>query len=128
MHPVREPPLERISMLSIRLALQQMCEQFLLYCYNPIMKLTKVLYSVCMSFYHTLIILQDNLVRDRAMEHDDTYYLWVMRYLQNVLILTDCDKNDFIGFLWSLIGIISSAWMLLERRLLFQHFTIFCHL
>ena len=72
--------------------------------------------------------LQDNLVRDKAMEHDDTYYLWVMRYLQNALVLTDCGKNDFVDFLWSLIGIISSVWMLSERRLLFQHFTIFCRL
>ena len=62
------------------------------------------------------------------MEHDDTYYLWVMRYLQNALILTDCYKNDFVGFLWNLIGIISSVWMLLKRRLLFQHCTIFCRL
>ena len=43
MRPVCDPPLERMSTLSIRLALQQMCVQFLQCCYNPIMKLTKVL-------------------------------------------------------------------------------------
>ena len=44
MRPVCDPPLERMSTLSIRLALQQMCVQFLQCCYNPIMKLTKVLW------------------------------------------------------------------------------------
>ena len=44
MQPVRNPPIERMSTLSIRLSLQQMCVQFLQCCYNPIMKLTKVLW------------------------------------------------------------------------------------
>jgi len=47
MRPVRDPPVERMSTLSIRLALQQMCVQFLQCCYNPIMKLTKVCVVFC---------------------------------------------------------------------------------
>jgi len=44
MRPVHDPPIKLMSTLSIRLALQQMCVQFLQSSYNPIMKLTKVLW------------------------------------------------------------------------------------
>ena len=47
---------------SVRMALKEFCVQFLECCYNPIMRVVK-----------------DNIQHQRAMENDDTYYLWAVR-------------------------------------------------
>lgn len=60
------PPEMCIQTLSFRLlfslALKDFCVQFLECCYNPIMRVAK-----------------DNIQHQRAMENDDTYYLWAVR-------------------------------------------------
>ena len=48
--------------LLFSLALKDFCVQFLECCYNPIMRVAK-----------------DNIQHQRAMENDDTYYLWAVR-------------------------------------------------
>eukprot|EP00058_Branchiostoma_floridae_P012613 XP_002598101.1 hypothetical protein BRAFLDRAFT_124290 [Branchiostoma floridae] len=53
----------RRSTLSIRLFLKQFCEDFLENCYNGLMRTVK-----------------DNLVRMKTQDHDETYYLWAMRF------------------------------------------------
>ena len=54
------------------LALKDFCTQFLECCYNPIMRVVK-----------------DNIQHQRAMENDDTYYLWAVRY--DGLVITSPD-------------------------------------
>ncbi|XP_067687307.1 protein timeless homolog [Haliotis asinina] len=61
--PIKDVEVKRRSTLSIRLSLKEFCIQFLENAYNPLM------YSV-----------KDNLVRERTQEHDETYYLWAMRF------------------------------------------------
>ncbi|XP_046584148.1 LOW QUALITY PROTEIN: protein timeless homolog [Haliotis rubra] len=61
--PIKDVEVKRRSTLSIRLSLKEFCIQFLENAYNPLM------YAV-----------KDNLVRERTQEHDETYYLWAMRF------------------------------------------------
>lgn len=61
--PIKEQELTRRSTLSIRLGLKEFCVQFLESCYNPLM------YAV-----------KDILNREKAQDHDETYYLWSMRF------------------------------------------------
>ncbi|KAL5009791.1 hypothetical protein ScPMuIL_012096 [Solemya velum] len=61
--PIKDQEVVRRSMLSIRLSLKEFCVQFLENCYNPLM------YAV-----------KDILNREKSQEHDETYYLWSMRF------------------------------------------------
>lgn len=61
--PVPDLPKKRLSTYSIRMALKEFCIQFLECCYNPILRVVK-----------------DNIQHQRAMENDDTYYLWAVRF------------------------------------------------
>ncbi|XP_064594960.1 protein timeless homolog [Liolophura sinensis] len=60
---IKDVELVRRSTLSIRLALKDFCVQFLENCYNPLMRAVK-----------------DSLVREHTQEHDETYYMWAMRF------------------------------------------------
>ncbi|XP_066299874.1 protein timeless homolog isoform X1 [Branchiostoma lanceolatum] len=61
--PMKDGDTTRRSTLSIRLFLKQFCEDFLENCYNGLMRTVK-----------------DNLVRMKTQDHDETYYLWAMRF------------------------------------------------
>ncbi|XP_060554622.1 protein timeless homolog [Ruditapes philippinarum] len=61
--PIIDRDVKRRSTLSIRLGLKEFCIQFLENCYNPLM------YAV-----------KDILNREKSQEHDETYYLWAMRF------------------------------------------------
>ncbi|XP_053408285.1 protein timeless homolog isoform X2 [Mercenaria mercenaria] len=61
--PIIDREVKRRSTLSIRLGLKEFCIQFLENCYNPLM------YAV-----------KDILNREKSQEHDETYYLWAMRF------------------------------------------------
>ncbi|XP_078660707.1 protein timeless homolog isoform X2 [Branchiostoma floridae x Branchiostoma belcheri] len=61
--PMKDGDGTRRSTLSIRLFLKQFCEDFLENCYNGLMRTVK-----------------DNLVRMKTQDHDETYYLWAMRF------------------------------------------------
>ncbi|XP_060068073.1 protein timeless homolog [Ylistrum balloti] len=61
--PIKDKDLLRRSTLSIRLGLKEFCVQFLENCYNPLM------YAV-----------KDILNHERTQEHDETYYLWAIRF------------------------------------------------
>ncbi|KAL3836515.1 hypothetical protein ACJMK2_021941 [Sinanodonta woodiana] len=61
--PLKEKELIRRSTLSIRLSLKEFCIQFLENCYNPLM------YTV-----------KDLLNHEKTQDHDETYYLWAMRF------------------------------------------------
>ncbi|XP_061179569.1 protein timeless homolog [Saccostrea echinata] len=61
--PIKDQEVTRRSTLSIRLGLKEFCVQFLESCYNPLM------YAV-----------KDILNREKAQDHDETYYLWSMRF------------------------------------------------
>ncbi|KAK2177430.1 hypothetical protein NP493_598g01011 [Ridgeia piscesae] len=61
--PITEVELTRRSTLSIRAFLREFCVQLLENCYNPLM------YAV-----------KDVLVRSKAQENDETYYLWATRF------------------------------------------------
>ncbi|KAH3702538.1 hypothetical protein DPMN_077562, partial [Dreissena polymorpha] len=61
--PLIDREVKRRSTLSIRLGLKEFCVQFLENCYNPLM------YAV-----------KDVLNREKSQEHDETYYLWAMRF------------------------------------------------
>ncbi|KAI0224465.1 hypothetical protein LSAT2_024533 [Lamellibrachia satsuma] len=61
--PITTVELTRRSTLSIRVFLREFCVQLLENCYNPLM------YAV-----------KDILVRSKAQENDETYYLWAMRF------------------------------------------------
>nr|CAI5845783.1 unnamed protein product [Callosobruchus analis] len=54
---------ERRSAFAIRLFLKDFCAEFLNGAYNTVMNHVK-----------------DNLVRNRAQQHDESYYLWAMRF------------------------------------------------
>ncbi|KAJ7317842.1 hypothetical protein JRQ81_004004, partial [Phrynocephalus forsythii] len=53
----------RRSALNVRLFLKEFCVEFLENCYNRIMYLVK-----------------DHLIREKAQQHDETYYLWAMAF------------------------------------------------
>ncbi|XP_076063170.1 protein timeless homolog isoform X1 [Oratosquilla oratoria] len=61
--PLKDQGCTRRSTLAIRLFLQELCFEFLKGAYNSIM-----------------YIVKDNLNRARAQEHDETYYLWAMKF------------------------------------------------
>ncbi|KAL4229318.1 hypothetical protein ACF0H5_012360 [Mactra antiquata] len=61
--PLIEREVTRRSTLSIRMGLKEFCIQFLENCYNPLM------YAV-----------KDVLNREKSQEHDETYYLWSIRF------------------------------------------------
>ncbi|KAJ3665888.1 hypothetical protein Zmor_001353 [Zophobas morio] len=61
--PVQSSTFERRSAFSIRLFLKEFCVEFLNGAYNTLM-------------YH----VKDNLVRARAQAHDESYYLWALRF------------------------------------------------
>ncbi|KAK3876876.1 hypothetical protein Pcinc_018372 [Petrolisthes cinctipes] len=61
--PMKDADITRRSTLAIRLMLQEFCIEFLNGAYNSIM-----------------YIVKDNLSRARAQEHDESYYLWAMRF------------------------------------------------
>ncbi|XP_045618399.2 protein timeless homolog [Procambarus clarkii] len=61
--PMRESSTTRRSTLAIRLFLQEFCIEFLNGAYNSIM-----------------YIVKDNLNRARAQEHDESYYLWAIKF------------------------------------------------
>ncbi|XP_052803681.1 protein timeless homolog isoform X2 [Mya arenaria] len=61
--PIIDREVKRRSTLSIRLGLREFCIQFLENCYNPLM------YAV-----------KDVLNREKSQEHDETYYLWAIRF------------------------------------------------
>ncbi|XP_009464552.1 PREDICTED: protein timeless homolog, partial [Nipponia nippon] len=59
--PETEPP--RRSARNVRLFLRRFCQDFLEGCYNRLMLLVK-----------------DQLVREKAQQHDETYYLWATAF------------------------------------------------
>uniref|UniRef100_T1IWD6 Timeless N-terminal domain-containing protein n=1 Tax=Strigamia maritima TaxID=126957 RepID=T1IWD6_STRMM len=59
----QETDIFRTSTLHIRLFLKEFCTTFLNTAYNSIMNVVK-----------------DNLVRQKVEEHDETYYMWTMRF------------------------------------------------
>ena len=61
--PIKDVEVVRRSTLSIRLCLKEFCVQFLENCYNRLMSSVK-----------------DNLVREKAQAHDETYYMWALRF------------------------------------------------
>ncbi len=61
--PLKEEGATRRSTLAVRLFLQEFCVEFLAGAYNTIMAAVK-----------------DALDRARAQDHDETYYLWAMRF------------------------------------------------
>ncbi|CAH1127073.1 unnamed protein product [Ceutorhynchus assimilis] len=61
--PVKAASVERRSAFSIRLFLKGFCVEFLNGAYNTLM-------------YH----VKDNLVRAKAQAHDESYYLWAIRF------------------------------------------------
>ncbi|KAF7285717.1 hypothetical protein GWI33_010138 [Rhynchophorus ferrugineus] len=61
--PIKASQAERRSAFSIRLFLKEFCAEFLNGSYNTLM-------------YH----VKDNLVRAKAQAHDESYYLWAMRF------------------------------------------------
>ncbi|XP_072927403.1 protein timeless homolog [Hemitrygon akajei] len=54
---------KRRSALNVRLFLKEFCVDFLENCYNRLM-----------------YIVKDNLIREKAQQHDETYYLWAMPF------------------------------------------------
>ncbi|XP_045117033.1 protein timeless homolog [Portunus trituberculatus] len=61
--PMRECSTQRRSILAVSLFLQEFCVEFLAGAYNTVMATVK-----------------DSLDRARAQEHDETYYLWAIRF------------------------------------------------
>ncbi|KAM4044613.1 protein timeless homolog isoform 1-T4 [Anomaloglossus baeobatrachus] len=59
----KEADLHRRSALNVRLFLKEFCVDFLENCYNRLMFLVK-----------------DHLIREKAQQHDETYYLWSMAF------------------------------------------------
>ncbi|XP_036615919.1 protein timeless homolog [Trichosurus vulpecula] len=59
----QEPSLQRRSALNVRLFLRDFCSEFLENCYNRLMGLVK-----------------DHLLREKAQQHDETYYLWALAF------------------------------------------------
>lgn len=61
--PMQAASIERRSAFSIRLFLKEFCVEFLNGAYNTLM-------------YH----VKDNLARAKAQQHDESYYLWALRF------------------------------------------------
>ncbi|CAJ0938587.1 unnamed protein product, partial [Ranitomeya imitator] len=59
----KEAEMRHRSALNVRLFLKEFCVDFLENCYNRLMFLVK-----------------DHLIRERAQQHDETYYLWSMAF------------------------------------------------
>ncbi|XP_066225884.1 protein timeless homolog isoform X2 [Saccopteryx leptura] len=59
----RELSVQRRSALNVRLFLRDFCLEFLENCYNRLMGLVK-----------------DNLLREKAQQHDETYYMWALAF------------------------------------------------
>ncbi|KAE8626528.1 hypothetical protein XENTR_v10006654 [Xenopus tropicalis] len=59
----KETEARRRSALNVRLFLKEFCIDFLENCYNRLM-----------------YIVKDNLIREKAQQHDETYYLWSMAF------------------------------------------------
>ncbi|XP_074082471.1 protein timeless homolog isoform X2 [Macrotis lagotis] len=59
----QEPSLQHRSALNVRLFLRDFCSEFLENCYNRLMGLVK-----------------DHLLREKAQQHDETYYLWALAF------------------------------------------------
>ncbi|XP_027710880.1 protein timeless homolog [Vombatus ursinus] len=59
----QEHCLQRRSALNVRLFLHDFCSEFLENCYNRLMGLVK-----------------DHLLREKAQQHDETYYLWALAF------------------------------------------------
>ncbi|XP_029338684.1 protein timeless homolog isoform X3 [Mus caroli] len=59
----QELSVHRRSVLNVRLFLRDFCSEFLENCYNPLMGAVK-----------------DHLLRERAQQHDETYYMWAMAF------------------------------------------------
>ncbi|XP_039603256.1 protein timeless homolog isoform X1 [Polypterus senegalus] len=59
----RDAEMKRRSALNVRIFLKEFCIDFLENCYNRLM------YQV-----------KDNLIRERAEQHDETYYLWAVSF------------------------------------------------
>ncbi|XP_031205478.1 protein timeless homolog isoform X3 [Mastomys coucha] len=59
----QELSIYRRSVLNVRLFLRDFCSEFLENCYNPLMSAVK-----------------DHLLRERAQQHDETYYMWAMAF------------------------------------------------
>ncbi|XP_067385616.1 protein timeless homolog isoform X2 [Emydura macquarii macquarii] len=61
--PAQEAAPRRRSALNVRLFLREFCGDFLESCYNRLMYLVK-----------------DQLLREKAQQHDETYYLWAVAF------------------------------------------------
>ncbi|XP_045685429.1 protein timeless homolog isoform X1 [Phyllostomus hastatus] len=59
----QELSVQRRSALNVRLFLRDFCSEFLENCYNRLMDLVK-----------------DNLLREKAQQHDETYYMWALAF------------------------------------------------
>ncbi|XP_057614159.1 protein timeless homolog isoform X1 [Chionomys nivalis] len=59
----QELSVHRRSALNVRLFLRDFCSEFLENCYNPLMGAVK-----------------DHLLRERAQQHDETYYMWALAF------------------------------------------------
>lgn len=83
---------QRRSALNVRLLLREFCIDFLENCYNRLMYLVKVnkttstsmkLKCLCLDEFspsYTLFFEQEGLIRERAQQHDETYYLWAITF------------------------------------------------
>lgn len=70
--PMNDADYTRRSTLSIRLFLKEFCVEFLNNAYNTIM-----------------YIVKDKLARQRTQDHDETYYLWAIRFFMEFNRLHD---------------------------------------
>lgn len=61
--PIREDDPTRRSTVPVRIILKEFCSKFLEQSYNTLMSVVK-----------------DNIVRGRMQDHDETYYLWAMKF------------------------------------------------
>ena len=93
--------LYRICTCSVRMALKDFCVQFLECCYNPIMRVVK-----------------DNIQHQRAMENDDTYYLWAVRcvdmYIRIYVHMCMCVQYVRMFVYISLCNILSATFLLFD--------------
>ncbi|XP_069086800.1 protein timeless homolog isoform X2 [Pleurodeles waltl] len=62
----KETTKERRSALNVRLFLKEFCIDFLENCYNRLM-----------------YIVKDHLMREKAQQHDETYYMWSMAFFMS---------------------------------------------
>ena len=83
------------------MALKDFCVQFLECCYNPIMRVVK-----------------DNIQHQRAMENDDTYYLWAVRcvdmYIRIYVHMCMCVQYVRMFVYISLYNILSATFLLFD--------------